>query len=50
LPAPTLAALGPRPTVLFNLISVEWRIDRCGRVVGLRDVIASAGNLFHATH
>jgi hypothetical protein len=50
LPAPTLAALGPRPTVLFNLISVERRIDRCGRVVGLRDVIAAAGNLFHATH
>jgi hypothetical protein len=49
LPAPTLAALGAPPTVLFNLISVEWRIDRCGHIVGLRDVIA-AGNLLHATH
>jgi hypothetical protein len=48
--APTLAVLGPRPTVLLNLISVERRIDRCGRVVRLRDVIAAPGNLLHAIH
>jgi hypothetical protein len=48
--APTLAALGPRATVLLNLISVERRIDRCGRVVRWCDVIAAAGNLFHAIH
>jgi hypothetical protein len=48
--APTLAALSPRATVLLNLISVERQIDRCGRVVRLRDVIAVAGRLFHATH
>jgi hypothetical protein len=45
-----LAALGPRLAVLFNLISVERRIDRSGRVVGRRDVIAAPGNLLHATH
>jgi hypothetical protein len=48
--APTLAVLCPRTTFLLHLISVEQRMNRSGGVVGLRDVIAAAGNLFHTTH
>ena len=47
--APTPAALGPSTTVLLDLIGVDRRIHRA-LAVRLREVVAAAGNVFHAVH